>query len=145
MQILHGIISLILIKIAILVALVYLFFTSAAAGMIYLVLVTMASLAILFAYCAKCEARDQYCSHLFPGKATRWLPARRQGPYSPTDMLVTAGSLAVVFIFPQYWLWQNKAALFFFWAPTIIAATEILWCVCRSCRNHNCVLCRKSG
>lgn len=154
---LHGITSLILFKVAVVAALVYLFFTSTAAGLIYLVLVIVASLAVLYAYCAKCqarakcqtrakcEARDNHCSHIFPGKATRWLPPRKQGAYSPADILVTGGSLALIFIFPQYWLWQNKAVLSTFWGLSIIAVAEILMRVCPACRNHNCMLCRKGG
>lgn len=140
---LHGITSLILFKVAVLAALVYLFFISTAAGLIYLVVVIVASLAVLYAYCAKCQARGNHCSHIFPGKATRWLPSRKQGAYSPADILVTGGSLALIVIFPQYWLWQNKAVLLTFWGLSIIAVAEILLRVCPACRNHNCMLCKK--
>ena len=140
---LHGMVSLILFKTAVLAALAYLFFKSSIAGLIYLVVISAAVPAILFAYCAKCEARDQHCSHLFPGKMTRWLPSRKQEAYSKTDILATAVSLSAVIIFPQFWLWQNKALLLFFWVVSIMAAIEILLRVCPDCRNHNCVMCKK--
>ena len=142
MRNLHGIISLILIKSAVLVALVYLFFASIAAGILYLMLVVFASAAIVFAYCAKCEAREHHCSHIVPGYVTRWLPTRRPGPYTLIDIAATGAALSILFLFPQYWLWQNKTVFFFFWALTSIALAEILLRVCPSCRNRNCLLCR---
>ena len=143
MQNLHGIVSLILFNTAVLAALVYLFFISTIAGLIYLVLISVAVPSVLFAYCAKCEARDQYCSHVIPGKTTRWLPSRKQGPYTVVDILSTAVSLAAIIIFPQFWLWQNKTLFLFFWALAIMATIEILLRVCPDCRNHNCVMCKK--
>ena len=148
---LHGIISLILFKVAVLAALAYLFLTSISAGLVYLMLIGIASLSVLYAYCAKCqarakcEARDHRCSHVFPGKATRFLPTRKQGPYSPADILVTGGSLASIVIFPQYWLWQNKTVLLTFWGLSVIAVGQILLRVCPTCRNHKCVMYRKGG
>ena len=141
---LHGILSLMLIKVAVLTTLVYLFFTSAAIGWIYLVLIIAASLTILYAYCAKCAARDHHCSHIVPGKITRWLPQRNSGPYSTLDLLATGGSLILIFIFPQYWLWQNKTVQLIFWGVTIVALAEILLRVCPDCRNQNCMLCKKT-
>jgi len=141
---LHGILSLMLIKVAVLTALVYLFFTSAAIGSIYLALIIAASLTIMYAYCAKCAARDHHCSHVAPGKLTRWLPQRDSGPYSTLDLLATGGSLILIFIFPQYWLWQNKTVQLIFWGVTIVALAEILLRVCPDCRNQNCMLCKKT-
>lgn len=145
MQPLHGILSLMLITIAVMAALVYLFFTSTTVGSIYLILVLTASLSILYAYCAKCTTRDRHCGHIFPGKLTRWLPQRQSGPYSFVDLLVTAGSLTLIFLFPQYWLLHNQALLFVFWGLTIVALAEILLRVCRDCRNQNCMLCKNKG
>lgn len=142
---LHGILSMVLIIIAVLTALVHLFFTSAIIGCIYLVLGIAASLTILYAYCAKCAAREHHCSHLFPGKLTRWLPGRTPEPYRSIDLLATVGSLALIFLFPQYWLWQNKAILLVFWAVTIMALADIFLRVCRDCRNHNCMLSKNRG
>ena len=142
MKNLHGIVSLILFKTAVLTALVYLFAISTVAGLIYLALISVAVPSVMFAYCAKCDARDNYCSHLFPGKATRWLPSRKPGPYSLADIFVTAVSLAAIIIFPQFWLWQNKAVLLFFWTLSVMATIEILLRVCPDCRNHNCMMCK---
>ena len=144
MRNLHGLCSIIIVAAAVLAALLVIYQRSTGAAVIYLVLVAIASLAILYAYCAKCEARDQRCSHVFPGKLTRWLPQRKAGPYRSMDMLVTGGALAAVFIFPQYWLWHNKVALAVFWGFTIVALLEILLHVCPHCQNRNCMLCQKN-
>ena len=142
MKNLHGIVSLILLNTAVLAALVCLFFIFRMAGLVYLGIISVAIPSILFAYCAKCEARDQHCSHLLPGKIIRWLPTRKQGPYTAADIIVTALSLAAIIVFPQFWLWQNKAMLFIFWALVIVATIEILLRVCPNCRNQNCMMCK---
>ena len=140
----HGLISLALIGIAVLAALAVIYRRSPALAAIYLALAAIASLAILYSYCAKCEGRDQHCGHVFPGKLTRWLPQRKAGAYRLTDLLVTGGSLALIFFLPQYWIWQNKAVLAIFWGLTGVALSEILLRVCPDCRNSNCMLCQKN-
>jgi hypothetical protein len=145
MQTLHGIVSLTWFTIAVLAALACLLSISTPAGLIYLILVGLASLAVLYAYCAKCSVREHCCSHAFPGKAASWLPPRAQGPYSLADICGTGGALASIVIFPQYWLWQNRAVLVLFWGLIIIAVAEIRWWVCPGCRNQNCVMGRNSA
>lgn len=137
----HGVLSLILIKISVLVALAALFLTAPLAGMVYLITVMGASVIILYAYCAKCICRLDACSHVFPGKATRWFPRRRQEPYTAQDLLATALSLAIIFLFPQYWLWHHKPLFLIFWALTIIALVDIRLYVCKLCGNKICILC----
>ena len=138
----HGVASLTLIALAISTAVVFLFLKSAAGGLAYLMLVLTSSTAVLMAYCAKCTARDRHCSHIFPGKLARLLPQRPAGPYSPMELAATAAALAVLFFFPQYWLWQNKWVLLVFWALTAAALAQILLRVCPNCRNLNCLMCR---
>lgn len=144
MQKWHGVVSLICFEAAVLVALAFLFYISTLAGWIYVGLSGLASLAVLYAYCAKCNVRDHSCSHVFPGKAASRLPSRKQGPYSLADLFSTGGALAFIVIFPQYWLWQNKAVFVFFWGLIIIAVAQIRWRVCPDCRNLNCVMGRNS-
>lgn len=139
----HGILSLVLITIAVLIALIAVFVVSTAVGLVYLALVVLATLAVVYVYCAKCTARDHHCGHVLPGRLTRRLPARREGPYSGWEILATVLGLAVIFLFPQYWLWGNKALFAVFWLLTASALLEILFLVCRDCRNTNCIVCRR--
>jgi hypothetical protein len=137
----HGVFSLLLILAAVVIALVYMLDVSAGWGFCYIAVIVIANPIVLSSYCAKCLCREDGCSHVIPGKLTRLLPARKPGPYSFWDYLATAISLAVLVGFPQFWLWRSKAVLVLFWILVTIGLVEILFCVCRSCRNANCPNC----
>jgi hypothetical protein len=145
MQKWHGVVSLIWFEAAVLAALAFLLYSSTLAGLLYLGLTGLASLVVLFAYCAKCDVRDHSCSHVFPGKIANRLPSRKPGPYSLEDICGTGGALAFIVFFPQYWLWQNRAVFVFFWGLIIIAVAQIRWRVCPGCRNQNCVMGKNSA
>lgn len=134
----HGVFSLILILISIVIALIYLLRNSTGWGLVYLCIIVIVNPIVLYSYCAKCLCRDDACSHVIPGKLTRLLPARKPGPYSQMDYYSTALSLTVLFGFPQAWLWQNLAILIAFWMLLIVGLVEILLFVCRTCSNDNC-------
>jgi len=137
----HGVLSLSLIILSVLIALAALFLAAPLAGIVYLLTVLGASAIILFAYCAKCKSRRDACSHVFPGKAADLLPHRKQEPYTFSDVFATALSVAIIFLFPQYWLWQNKLLFIAFWVSAVIALVEIRLCVCKVCRNDICMFC----
>lgn len=134
----HGVFSLVLIFAAVGVALIYMFNLSGAPGMIYLAVIIIAIPAVLYSYCTKCTCRDGACSHVLPGRLTRLLPARKPGPYSLMDYLVTGLSLIALFGFPQLWLWQTKIIFVVFWIILASALVEILFLVCRTCNNNSC-------
>ncbi|MEN8245467.1 MAG: hypothetical protein ABFS43_11275 [Thermodesulfobacteriota bacterium] len=92
---LHGVFSLLLIVLAVTVALTTLWRLSPWLGLVYLAICGFSACSILYAYCAKCSARLDNCSHVFPGKITRLLPQRNQGPYSFGDVAGTAFFLGV--------------------------------------------------
>ena len=141
----HGVFSLLLILVAIIMALVYLWGQSVVMGLTYLAITLMAPPTVLYAYCAKCICRSDSCSHVFPGKLTRLLPARREGPYMLSDYFWTAVPLILLFAFPQYWLWQNKTLLIVFWLFLLAALMEVLLFVCRGCGNESCPICPCRG
>ena len=87
------------------------------------------------------SAGKMLCSHVFPGKLTRLLPARKQGPYAIADYFWTAIGLMVLFAFPIPWLWQSKILFFGYGSLLIIGLAEILFLVCRTCSNANCPIC----
>lgn len=137
----HGVFSLILILASVVIALFYLLSVSSGWGLAYLGVIVFANPIVLYAYCAKCLCRDDACSHLLPGKLTRWLPTRKQGFYTRIDYFWTALSLMALFGFPVPWLWQSKALFFGYLLLLLIGLAEILFLVCRTCLNKNCPIC----
>ena len=140
----HGVFSLVLVLSAALIALFYMLSLSPVLGLAYLGIMILANPIVLYAYCAKCLCRDEACSHVFPGKLTRLLPSRKQGPYSLMDYFWTALSLIALFGFPVPWLWQNKLLFLGYCILLLIGLAEILLFVCRTCRNENCLMCPAS-
>ena len=140
----HGAFSLILILISVVIALGYMLINSMGWGIVYLGTIVVANPIVLYSYCAKCLGREDACSHIIPGKLTRLLPIRKQGPYSFWDYFATALSLTALLGFPQFWLWQSKGIFTLFWILVTIGLVEILFFVCRTCRNANCPNCTLS-
>ena len=140
----HGVISLLLITAAVLIALVSMFSQSISRGLVYLTVLIIANPIVLYSYCAKCLCRVDSCSHVIPGQLTRMLPARKPGRYTFMDYFGTAMSLIVLFGFPQFWLWQNRAMFALFWGMLIIGLVEITFFVCRTCNNNNCPNCSQN-
>jgi len=137
----HGIFSMLLFVLAIAVALLTLWQQSPWLGLLYLAICGLSSGGILFTYCGKCSVRLDNCSHVFPGKLTRFLPRRKQGPYSFADIAGTVLLLGLIILFPQYWLLQQITAMALFWLLAGIAISEILLFVCRKCQNSECLMC----
>jgi hypothetical protein len=140
----HGVFSLILLLASVVMALSYILILSLGWGLAYLGIIMLANPIVLYAYCTKCLCREDACSHVFPGRLTRLLPARKQGPYTFSDYFWTGICLMVLFAFPIPWLWQSKMVLFGYWLLLIIGLAEILFLVCRTCRNENCPVCSLS-
>ena len=140
----HGVFSWLLILASIVIALFYMLNESAGWGIIYLGIIILANPTVLYVYCAKCLCKDDACSHVYPGKLTRLLPERKQGPYTFMDYLWTALSLIAVFGFPLIWLWRSTVFYFGYWLLLLLGLAEILFFVCRTCRNKNCLMCSTS-
>ena len=140
----HGVFSLILILASIVIALSYMLNESAGWGLVYLGIIILANPTVLYAYCAQCVCRDDACSHVYPGKLTRLLPARKQGPYTIMDYFWTALSLIALFGFPLIWLWPSTVFYFGYWLLLLFGLAEILFFVCRTFRNENCPMCSTS-
>ena len=132
----HGVFSLLLFILAVAAALITLWRQSPWLGLLYLAITGLSAYGILFAYCCKCSVRFDNCSHVFPGRLTRFLPQREQGPYSFGDITGTTLFLGVIILFPQYWLLQNMPAMILFWLLAIVALAEILSIrLFRQCEN----------
>ena len=138
----HGVFSLLLILASVVIAVVFMLSNFIGWGLVYLGIMVLANPIALYSYCAKCLCREDACSHIIPGKLTRLLPVRREGPYSFGDYFATALSLVALLGFPQIWLWRSKGLFVLFWILVTIGLVEILLFVCRTCRNANCPNCK---
>jgi hypothetical protein len=138
----HGVFSLLLISGAVSIGLVSILINSVAFGIVYMALILVCNLIVLYAYCAKCECREDDCRHIFPGKIASLLPSREPGAYTFFDYAGVAVPMAVLLGFPQYWLLGKKSLFVLFWVLVAFGLIEILLYVCRGCGNKACPMCR---
>lgn len=136
----HGLVSLFLFLMAIAIAIGAVFVKSPLFGTGYLVIVLLCFLNILASYCAKCPCRLTECSHVIPGKLAAFLPKRKEGPYSPFDIVATIISFSAIILIPQLWLFHNIPSLVLFWLFVIIGGFEAVFLTCPDCENKYCFL-----
>ncbi len=139
---LHGIVSLVFIAGAFLIAFLIILKSSIFAGLLYGALVLIGSLVIVYAFCTKCSIRTSGCRHIFPGKLTAWLPARPQTAYTLPDYLTVGVVLIVLIVYPHRWLLEHLGSLLVFWFFLAAGLTEIVRFVCKGCGNWGCLVCR---
>ncbi|MBN1875297.1 MAG: hypothetical protein JXA33_13800 [Anaerolineae bacterium] len=132
----HGIVSLALVGIAVIVAIFVLVHITWGWAVGYGLLCLLGMTAIIYTFCAKCPCQ-QCCAHVLPGKVARLFP-RAPSPYSGVEQAVVVVAIALILGLPQLWLWQNVAALVVFWILNAVAVTQILIFVCRVCANFYC-------
>jgi len=137
----HGIVSLILICISIGIGGVAIFYSSLFQAVIYGVITLIAFGCIVYFYCKKCPCRDDSCGHVLPGRLTALFPKRTSDKYSPLDFAATFIAMAIIVLFPQYWLWKHKLLFGVFWIFLIIGLLDILFFVCKECKNEYCPMC----
>jgi hypothetical protein len=141
----HGLLSLVLVFVAVLIGVFAIFEVFPLMAWLYIAITLISSSVVVYLYCSKCSVRLTSCGHVIPGWLTRFLPVREQSDYSFTDYLGTAISFVVLVGFPQYWLWKHTIFFFAFWILLIAALLVIRLCVCRLCENEKCPLCVKAG
>lgn len=61
--------------------------------------------------------------------------------YTISEMLIGLGPLFVLFLVPQYWLFQNRTLFVAFWIMMGFGAIIVRTGVCPKCGNINCALC----
>lgn len=135
----HGVVSIGLVGLSILVAVVTVFQVSPVLGIIYLVGCAVAPLGIVSAYCAKCPCRTR-CAHVIFGKLALALTKRQPGPYTPAEIAVVGLALLWLLGLPQVWLWRTPLWVVVFWMLNAVAVVQIRLAVCPACDNVNCPL-----
>ena len=134
----HGVFSLIFIFFSIVIGLLFIMNKSLPMGLLYIAIIFISTVIIVYSFCSKCTCRLDSCSYIFPGKLSELLPSRKQNNYTVLDILSLVVSFAVLIIFPQFWLWENKMFLIIFWLFLFIALVETMLFVCRNCNNEKC-------
>jgi hypothetical protein len=134
-----GFIGLIMLIAAVLVGLYGIFQYSVTAAGIYLVGSIAVFLIFVYAFCAKCPARDN-CTHVLQGMLTHCLPGRTTGPYSAGDLLGLILFFGFVALFPQYWLIRNLMLMGVFWILFVGNLVITHFGCCKGCGNIYCML-----
>lgn len=134
----HGITSIGLVAVAVVIAALTMFRTSLVLGIVYLAVCIAAPCAILYAYCAKCPCKA-HCGHVFLGKIAMAFD-RKPEPYTTTEMTVLALAFLLLLGLPQFWLWRYIELFIAFWVLNTIAFVQIRIVVCRACENVYCPL-----
>lgn len=137
----HGILSLVLVGVAVAVAAVVLFRQSPGWGVGYLALSAVGGGGMIYAFCAKCPCRVR-CGHVLPGLITRLFP-RQPGPYARWEIAVVVVSGVVLMGLPLFWLWRVPAALAAFVLLSGVGIWDILTFVCKACNNTYCPIGRQ--
>lgn len=137
----HGVLSISVFLIALLIAVYELLNVSLLIGTIYIAVILLGFTCIIYSFCAKCSCRNN-CSHIIIGPITNLLPKRKTGNYSTKDYIYTFISILSILIFPQYWLWKTPLLIIFFWLLIAFASIEINLFVCRKCNNVACKMCK---
>jgi len=138
---LHGVTSLLLESLAVVIGFTAVWQADKVAGVIYAILILAAVPVILYSYCSKCEVRLTGCRHVIPGQITRLLPTRKKEHYGVRDYVGLMLPAAVLVAFPQPWLLENMLLLILFWACLAGGLVQILLKVCKGCGNSKCLMC----
>ncbi|KUO53158.1 MAG: hypothetical protein APF76_03705 [Desulfitibacter sp. BRH_c19] len=138
MRRLHGVWSLVLILVAILIGAVSIAQSSRITALTYFVLCTVLFFIIVYAFCSKCPCRRNSCGHILPGKVTKLLPERSEEPYMIGDYIGVLLPLLFIVGFPQFWLIGRLQLMVIFWVLIIVSGVEITFKVCKGCGNRAC-------
>jgi len=137
----HGIISILLAFSAVSIGMLSIALSSVLIAFIYLLLIVTVVLIVARNYCAKCTSREN-CNHIIFGKISVFLTEPNKDTYNIADSICVAVPMAVVFLFPQFWLIENIPLFIVFWLLMSIAGVEVYCYVCNRCLNKKCSLCR---
>lgn len=135
----HGMMSISLVGLAILVAIVVGLQTIPALALVYMAGCAAALFGIVYAFCAGCPCRT-HCAHVILGKLALVLTNRQPGAYRPAEMVAVGLGLLWLLGLPQLWLWQMPLWLAVFWMLNAVAVTQIRLAVCPACDNAYCPL-----
>jgi hypothetical protein len=129
--------SIALFVVAVAIADAVLFGISSLLGWIYLAIVVVGLWGIITSFCTKCCCKHR-CSHVVLGWIAKFLPPRKVGKYSGSDVVGVVVSFLAIALFPQAWIWAQPMAAVAFWLLAVIVIIEIARGVCPTCANTLC-------
>lgn len=138
-----GILSLVLAVIALAIGALQLFSVSLILGLAYTISLPFLLLVVLYGYCRKCpHVRDHSCRHVVLGWIViKIFKTKEPASYTPIETVLATLPLLVLFLFPQYWLFQNLRLFIAFWVVSALTVLSIGLKVCPTCKNAFCFFC----
>jgi len=136
----HGVLSLAIMLLAIVIAIIFISRQSLSLAAIYLVASIISMAVIIYSFCSKCPCRKHECGHVLLGWLTRFFPDRKEEKYTVLDLSGVLIPLLFIIVFPQFWIKSSIPVLVAFWGLLILTGLEISTRVCRGCGNKYCPL-----
>jgi len=138
----HGIISMLLIFDATVVALISIGKQSLLMAAIYFLLFLAFLVIVSILYCSKCACRDN-CNHLIMGWISQMFSKKKYGNYTTKEIILgVVLPICPILIIPQFYLYHNIFYMVLYWMLFGLAAVEINLFVCRGCKNTKCLMCK---
>ena len=137
----HGIVSLLLTSVALLLGIVAISSVNIIPGFTYITILITGFLVVIYSYCTKCPGRFK-CGHVIFGKIAQRMPRRKNTNYSNLDYLGVILPLLFMMVVPQFWLWKTTWMFITFWILMAVSVLEIYLFVCSGCTNSKCLFCR---
>lgn len=137
----HGIVSMTLISIAVVIGMVVMSLQSLYLGLIGLLSFLLFMIPVAALFCSKCDNREN-CVHWFPGKISKLLSKARKGPYTNIEIASVIATFLILIALPQYWLMDFSWLMVVYWLLMVAAVFEISNFVCTKCINRKCPMCK---
>ncbi|MCF8020379.1 MAG: hypothetical protein K9L62_13425 [Vallitaleaceae bacterium] len=138
----YGIISMVVLIIALIIGIFAMTTYSITYGGLYILIILLSGYVVLMRYCRKCpHSMNDSCHHKLPGQLAKKLPYKKTGKYTLYEYTSTIGSLLMVFILP---LTSMNGKYYLLVPYLIIWAIVILMIktkVCKLCYNRWCLSC----
>lgn len=134
----HGILSLLILCVAVLAATLAIVQSSILWAVLYIVGILLSCLVLIYSFCTKCPCRKTDCGHVIPGKLTGLFPSRPEEPYTFADKTGVVVPIVFMIVYPQYWLLAQPVYFYLFAILCLIAAADIQFFVCKGCSNNLC-------
>lgn len=141
MKTVFGIISILFLLTAIILA----FFTILSAspfwaiGYIFYCLIGI--FMITYFFCRKCVDKER-CPHVIFGKIACFFGTPNLEPYSLVESIFTVFGVLLLVVPPQFWLISKHSSLLIFWGLIVLAFLLITLNICNRCNHRLCPFCR---
>jgi len=134
----HGLLSLLLVGVAVTISIVIILLQSILAGSMYLIVLLAVSVNVIKDFCAICPSRET-CGHLIPGYIAKTIfPNLTARPFTKMGFISLLLQIALIVVIPQYWLFKKLELFILYWLLFITAGIEIFSMVCKKCTNGHC-------